>query len=150
MRQGLQWFIHRQGQGLRTGDEHPAYTRRSVYYSFTCLCRWGQMSGGKQSFYIGQRRCGLLMRYRRVERRADAVDTTRSATTAHRIFRRDCTGFSDILQRTSDVWDGRTDGQTTAALRAVHMLRGALLCVGSRCCLQRLQRHALLRARYSK
>jgi len=31
----LQWFIHLQSHGLRKGDEHPAYTPRGVWHSFT-------------------------------------------------------------------------------------------------------------------
>ena len=35
MRRRLQWFIR--AYGLRKGDEHPAYTPRGVWHSFTCI-----------------------------------------------------------------------------------------------------------------
>jgi len=35
MRHRLQWFIRLRAHGLRKGDEHPAYTRRGVWHSFT-------------------------------------------------------------------------------------------------------------------
>jgi len=38
MRHRLQWFIHLWAQGLRKGDEHPAYTPHGVWHTLLLLC----------------------------------------------------------------------------------------------------------------
>jgi len=38
MRHRLQWFIHLRAQGLRKGDEHPAYSPRWVWHNLRFFC----------------------------------------------------------------------------------------------------------------